>query len=128
GPLSLGRIVKWAVLAAIAWVALSFVLFLVSATLFQEGKADAALGGGGFPLTSPTTVLVLGSDQRSSSTAEPGSSTSGPSRSDTMMLLRTGGGASARLSIPRDTVVDIPGHGRNKINAAYALGGSELAV
>ena len=44
----------------------------------------------------------------------------GPSRSDTILLLRIGGGHSAQLSIPRDTVVDIPGHGRDKINAAYA--------
>ena len=44
------------------------------------------------------------------------------------MLMRLGGGANATLSIPRDTVVDIPGHGRNKINAAYALGGPALAV
>jgi LCP family protein required for cell wall assembly len=42
--------------------------------------------------------------------------------------MRVGGGANATLSIPRDTVVDIPGHGRNKINAAYALGGPSLAI
>ena len=44
------------------------------------------------------------------------------------MLLRIGGGANASLSIPRDTVVDIPGHGANKINAAYAFGGPALAT
>jgi len=58
--------------------------------------------------------------------AEPGSG--GPSRSDSIMLLRIGGGANASLSIPRDTVVDIPGHGTNKINAAYAFGGPALAT
>ena len=42
--------------------------------------------------------------------------------------MRVGGGHNARLSIPRDTVVDIPGHGRNKINAAYAFGGAALAI
>ena len=42
--------------------------------------------------------------------------------------MRVGGGHSAKLSIPRDMVADIPGHGPNKINAAYALGGSALAV
>ena len=42
--------------------------------------------------------------------------------------MRVGGGANATLSIPRDTVVDIPGHGRNKINAAYAIGGPSLAI
>jgi LCP family protein required for cell wall assembly len=42
--------------------------------------------------------------------------------------MRVGGGHSARLAIPRDTVVDIPGHGRDKINAAYAYGGPALAI
>ena len=42
--------------------------------------------------------------------------------------MRIGGGTNATLSIPRDTVVEIPGHGQNKINAAYALGGPELAI
>ena len=35
---------------------------------------------------------------------------------------------NASLSIPRDTVVDIPGHGQDKINAAYAIGGPALAI
>jgi len=42
--------------------------------------------------------------------------------------MRVGGGANSRLSIARDTVVDIPGAGRNKINAAFAIGGTELAI
>jgi LCP family protein required for cell wall assembly len=42
--------------------------------------------------------------------------------------MRVGGGHNARLSIPRDTLVDIPGHGRAKINAAYAYGGPALAI
>jgi LCP family protein required for cell wall assembly len=129
GPISAGRVVKWVVLAVVGWLALSLVLFLVSAQI-QQGdlSGKVALGGAGFPLTSPNTVLVLGSDQRSKSTKEPGASTSGPSRSDSIMLMRVGGGKNARLSIPRDTIVDIPGHGRNKINAAYAIGGPALAV
>jgi LCP family protein required for cell wall assembly len=42
--------------------------------------------------------------------------------------MRVGGGHNARLSIPRDTLVDIPGHGRAKINAAYAYGGPALEI
>ena len=42
--------------------------------------------------------------------------------------MRIGGGKNATLSIPRDTVVDIPGHGQDKINAAYAFGGPALAI
>ena len=44
------------------------------------------------------------------------------------MIWRIGGGVSRRLSIPRDTLVQIPGHGANKINAAYAFGGPALAI
>jgi LCP family protein required for cell wall assembly len=44
------------------------------------------------------------------------------------MLIRTGGGHSGRLSIPRDTLVEIPGHGLQKINAAYAIGGPALTI
>jgi LCP family protein required for cell wall assembly len=91
--------------------------------------ADAKLSGGGYPLTSPNTILVLGSDARTKENAEPGAQTIGDtSRSDSIMLLRVGGGANAQLSILRDTIVDIPGHGRGKINAAYAYGGPSLAI
>lgn len=126
-----GRVAKYLVLALVAWVAVSLLLFLVSAQI-QQGKVDdrteQALDGGGLPIGSATTVLVLGSDQRSEETQEPGASTSGPSRSDSIMLLRVGGGANSRLSIARDTLVDIPGSGRQKINAAYAIGGAGLAI
>jgi LCP family protein required for cell wall assembly len=127
--LSVGRIVKWVVLAVVGWLALSLVLFLVSAQLRQgELSGQVSLGGAGPMPFNANNILVLGSDQRTKSTQEPGASTSGPSRSDSIMLMRVGGGKNARLSIPRDTVVDIPGHGRNKINAAYAIGGPALAV
>ena len=44
------------------------------------------------------------------------------------MLIRAGGGAFRKLSIPRDTLADIPGHPENKINSAYALGGAKLTI
>ena len=34
----------------------------------------------------------------------------------------------SQLSIPRDALVDIPGYGRDKINAAYAWGGPALTI
>jgi LCP family protein required for cell wall assembly len=74
-------------------------------------------------------VLVIGTDQRPAGSKEPGANTNDAgSRSDTMMIWRIGGGSSRRLSIPRDTVAEIPGHGLNKINAAYAFGGPALAI
>jgi LCP family protein required for cell wall assembly len=74
-------------------------------------------------------VLIVGTDQRPKGTHEAGANTSDTgSRSDTLMLWRIGGGTSRRLSIPRDTAVDIPGHGLQKINAAYAFGGPALTI
>ncbi|HEY2637424.1 MAG TPA: LCP family protein [Solirubrobacteraceae bacterium] len=125
-PITVGRVVKWVALAVVAWVGFSLVLFLVSAQL-EQGRIKTDLGGAGYPLWAKNTILLIGTDQRPKNSKEPGAN-SGPSRSDTLMLIRTGAGAGARLSIPRDTVVDIPGHGQNKINAAYAFGGVKLTV
>ena len=82
----------------------------------------------GYPLTSANNILVLGSDRRQKDSREPGAETTGFGRSDTIMLIRTGGGHAARLSIPRDTILEIPGHGLQKINAAHAFGGPALSV
>jgi LCP family protein required for cell wall assembly len=132
--LSPGRVVKWLLVALAAWLLLSLVLFLVSAQIESSkvpDRAKAALTGGGFPLTSANTVLVLGTDARPKGSKEAGATilgSSGPQRSDTIMLLRIGGGKNAQLSILRDTLVNIPGHGQGKINAAYAYGGAALTV
>jgi LCP family protein required for cell wall assembly len=117
-------------LGFVAWILLSVILFVVSSHVTQSvpSAARAALSPAGWPLTSANTILVLGSDQRPVGTHEAGASTSGPSRSDVMLLMRIGGGHSSRLSIPRDTVVSIPGHGTAKINAAFAYGGAALAI
>ena len=128
--LSRGRLLGVIAGVIAAWFVLSLALFAIS-NATAPGISDAAknaLDGGGMPPVSATTILVLGSDQRTASTHEPGASTSGPSRSDVMLLIRAGGGHSARLSIPRDTIVPIPGHGVAKINAAYAYGGAALAI
>jgi LCP family protein required for cell wall assembly len=122
-------VARWVLGALVFWVVLSGVLFMISAQIQRGDLADKVgpeLSDGPYPLTGANTILVLGSDARSGDLAEPGSG--GPSRSDSIMLLRIGGGANASLSIPRDTIVDIPGQGRNKINAAYAFGGPALAA
>src|SRR3954447_15330199 len=106
--ITVGRVVKWLVLAVVGWLVLSLVLFLISATLQQNAVPDTAQGqlaGGGVGLTSPPTTLVLGSDPRPPAPRERAARVWGPSRSDSIMLLRSGGGHSAKLSIPRDTVV-----------------------
>lgn len=68
----------------------------------------------------PFYVLILGSDARESDSG---------SRSDVIMLARVdpSAGSVSLVSIPRDTMVTINGS-TQKINAAYAHGGSAMAV
>lgn len=70
--------------------------------------------------TESINLLLLGVDQR------PGDK----GRSDTMILMSLNPitDSMLMLSIPRDTYVDIPGRGMDKINHAYAFGDVELAV
>jgi LCP family protein required for cell wall assembly len=130
-PVTWQRVLKWVALAVGAWLALSLLMFLVSAELQRDNvsqEARTALDEGGLTLTSNSTILVLGSDARPRNARDCPESGCGPSRADTIMLVRAGPGKSSRLSIPRDTIADIPGHGRDKINAAYAIGGPALAI
>jgi LCP family protein required for cell wall assembly len=125
------RLLSALVALLLGWLVLSLALFLISShfeRISPPADVKSALDPGSSPPFSSTNILVLGSDQRQKDSKEPGADPSGPSRSDTIMLIRTGGGRSARLSIPRDTVVDIPGHGEQKINAAYAFGGPALSI
>ena len=90
----------------------------------------------------PTTLtsagsnwLIAGSDSRGGLTKEEenqlalGHDVSG-ARSDTIMLLHlpANGTQPTLVSLPRDSYVDIPGYGYNKLNAAYSLGGPKLLV
>src|SRR5665647_1246772 len=70
----------------------------------------------------PVAILILGRDSRDTTTDQ--------GRADTIMLLYLNPGqkTATLLSIPRDTLVDIEGHGKDKINAAYAFGGEELMI
>lgn len=60
-------------------------------------------------------MVLLGSDARADEA----------SRSDTIVVAKAGGGM---LAVPRDTLVEIPGVGEAKVNAAFANGGPELTV
>jgi LCP family protein required for cell wall assembly len=78
----------------------------------------------GLLLSNASNILVLGADAGSKSRQ----GTQG--RSDTIILIRTDpdNHKIALLSIPRDLRVEIPRHGTQKINAAFAFGGPTLAV
>src|SRR3954465_11612517 len=98
------RVARWLVAALAAWLLVSLILFLVSAQI-QSAKvssaADTELGGGGYTLTTPNTILVLGSDARTKGSKEPGANKIGqPSRSDSILLMRIGGGPKRTLATP----------------------------
>jgi LCP family protein required for cell wall assembly len=104
----------------VKWVLLAWIVFLVAVPLWAyagatkakfEPTGDRPEDGGG------TNYLVVGSDARK---GLPGR------RTDTIMLLHTGKGPNVLMSIPRDSIVDIPGRGTGKINAAFAYGGPRL--
>jgi LCP family protein required for cell wall assembly len=67
-------------------------------------------------------VLLLGSDTRSSSGKG--------GRSDTIMLVHVDPDNNylSLLSFPRDLRVNVAGHGKSKLNTAYAYGGPALAI
>ena len=78
------------------------------------------------------TYLLVGSDSRAGLTKAQrkayGTGTGEGRRTDTIMLLHTGSGPDMLMSIPRDSLVDIPGVGTTKINAAFSYGGPRLLV
>jgi LCP family protein required for cell wall assembly len=73
-------------------------------------------------------VLLMGSDSRSDVSEDIDDVTG--TRSDTMMVVHISANRDSVqvMSIMRDSWVDIPGHGKAKMNAALSLGGVPLAV
>jgi LCP family protein required for cell wall assembly len=140
---------KWFGIFVVGWILLSLLAFAISAQIQKSKLADGVdktLHGNPFMLVSPQTILVLGTDVRSGAFAGADEAESqdcidaitsgkgtdrhchGNYRSDTIMLIRAGRGTFRKLSIPRDTLADIPGIGEEKINAAYSNGGAKLAI
>jgi LCP family protein required for cell wall assembly len=125
-------------LAALVVVLASAATVATAALLEFKDDKDIFLGAGGGSLSKetkgalddvdpggPQTILLLGSDQRWLDIKQ-----KNPVRSDTIILMRLNPeqGATAVMSLPRDLKVKIPGHGTDKINAAYAIGGPTLSV
>ncbi|MEU2103399.1 LCP family protein [Nocardia sp. NPDC019255] len=84
--------------------------------------------------TPGTNWLLVGSDGRGELTAEQEQELAtggevGPERTDTIMLVHVPrSGKTTLVSLPRDSYVSIPGQGRDKLNAAFAIGGPALLV
>ncbi|MGZ4144642.1 MAG: LCP family protein [Actinomycetota bacterium] len=117
-------------------------VFAVSAGVFTYLKVKGNLGRGvdksivviDPPPKGPLNILVLGSDRRDviEGTDRSQRQFKGGSgqRADTIILLHLYAGSkkAVLVSFPRDLRVHIPGHGFDKINAAYPLGGANLMI
>ena len=121
-------------LRPLRWIAVVLVLLIVlvaarAAWLWHRvedgvGRVDALSGAAD---TDGETWLIVGSDARSS--GGPVQDETEGARADSIMLLhKAPNGKAALISLPRDTYVEIPDEGGDKINAAYSYGGPELLV
>ena len=93
-------------------------LYALPPSLFAVEPEGAQLSlNDGLPMDC-LNVLLLGTDILKQ----------GSQRSDAMLIASIGFGKFKLTSVMRDTEVDIPGHGKGKLNAAYAYGGPELTM
>jgi LCP family protein required for cell wall assembly len=120
-----------AVLLSVAIIGSVVTYFYLDSKLTRK---NVLVDYGGRPSAgSGTNWLITGSDSRQGLTRKQerkyatGRDISGR-RSDTIMLLHlpANGNPPVLVSLPRDSYVPIPGHGSDKINAAYAFGGPRL--
>ena len=108
------------------WVFLGYRAFsneVAKANARLDKRTRSALTPVGSPLFNSQNTLVMGSDSR-------GSNAVSGARADSILIFRTDPDKHliSMLSIPRDLSVPIPGHGVNKINAAFAYGGPKLLI
>ena len=132
GPPGVGTPPKQGVWARFLVGSVVIVIAIATATAVSSIvlASDFAAGLGGLPRVQhlladtspagPQTILILGSDKRPNETDK--------GRSDTTILLRVTPSQINLLSLPRDLRVYIPGHGPDKLNAAYTLGGPALTT
>lgn len=110
-------------------------VYLVGVPLWFYGKIDRvdAEPSGDRPADQPgTNYLIVGSDKADDLSAEQRkilqTGERGGTNTDTIIVLHTGSGGRTMMSIPRDTLTEVPGHGTQMINAAFAIDGAPLLV
>lgn len=112
---------RWVILLVVVLLA-AYPVSLAQVALVNLTRVDALSTMAGTP---GRTFLIVGSDSRDGTDLE---AVAG-NRTDTILMLHVPRrGPVVMMSIPRDSEVDIPGHGSNKINASFAIGGPELLV
>ena len=117
------RIAGWTVVAIVVVLALiaARVAWLWNDVSSQLHRVDALSGAADTP---GETWLIVGSDARGGAVQD---ETQGARADSVMLLHKAENGQTSLTSLPRDTYVDIPERGGNKINAAYS-GGPKLLV
>ena len=111
------------VVVACVLLMLAWPVFLMIDANSHLKKIDALSGAAN---TSGTTYLLAGSDSRADGSVP--DDTEGQ-RADSIMLVHVApNGQTSNISLPRDTYVEIPGYGWDKLNASYAYGGPALLV
>jgi LCP family protein required for cell wall assembly len=125
GRVLLSLLMVFVLFVAGVWIYLEFSINRTDALSDYQGRPAAAAG---------TNWLVVGSDSRAglNPADEQRLSTgdTGGQRTDTIMIAHLPDNSTkpTLLSLPRDSQVKIPGHGTNKINAAFSFGGPPLLV
>ncbi|GAA4398182.1 hypothetical protein GCM10023168_03950 [Fodinibacter luteus] len=120
-----------ALAALLAWLA--FVVVTPLHAWSQVTREDTTPTGERPADADGSTYLLVGSDSREGLTAEErealgiGGNASGK-RTDSIILVHvpSGSGKPVLVSVPRDSYLPIPGEGRDKVNAAFAIGGPRL--
>jgi LCP family protein required for cell wall assembly len=117
----------------LANLAAGFMLWAVytGRDVLNRADTDREVSGSLDEITGDTmTFLIVGSDSRAGLDDLTNFGQVSGARGDVIILVKVDrtGQAMKMLSIPRDLWVTIPGHGENRINAAYAFGGSKLMV
>lgn len=122
-------------LGLIPLLLLLIVVYLVAVPLFFWSKIDKvdAQPGGKRPVDQPgTNYLIVGSDKADDLSPEQRKALDTPARggtnTDTIIVLHTGSGGRTMMSIPRDTLTEVPGEGTQMINSAFASGGAPKLV
>ena len=102
---------------SIAWAGVIASVFQVPERTIDAGTSSAGTTAPGWSERERLNVLLLGVDTRDNAETN---------NTDTVIVLSLDpvGQTAAMLSIPRDTLVDIPGVGKDKVNSAYAHGGT----
>src|SRR6478736_4855409 len=150
------RVLRWTGIFALVWIAISFLAFEISSQIQKSKLVDMGntLHGNPFLAVSPQNILVIGTDIRSGQFSGPneaaskscldaaGSGKAPPSkctpyRSDTLMLIRAGGGdfrkfidsvGGVDVNVPRDICSNVSGtfslqlkKGDHTLNGAQAI-------